>query len=304
MTGFPPTSAAVQGLRHARRQADSVIYTALAGVRLTRDQPRTVAAWMLLWFLYISASAFIVVYTRPLAGGRGDYSTIAAKLGPWAIISIAAFLVIWTLTTLASFRAILQPANRGFAYLRVGYDEVRLALLSAGAGVLIVGLEAVLAYLLFTLVLPFLEVLPGWATFFTFAGATATVCLNVWIGVRLSLIAVETFAEGRFHLTAYWPLTHGRFWYLLGVYLVCFLIACALFSLLPVSAFVTGALLSAIGAPHGPDLARRVAILALAGANTVLVSAVSVMSLTIFCAAQAHAYRVITGVQRRRMQGF
>ncbi len=271
MTGFPPTSAAVQGLRHARRQADSVIYTALAGVRLTRDQPRTVAAWTLLWFLYISASAFIVI---------------------------------WTLTTLASFRAILQPANRGFAYLRVGYDEVRLALLSAGAGVLIVGLEAVLAYLLFTLVLPFLEVLPGWATFFTFAGATATVCLNVWIGVRLSLIAVETFAEGRFHLTAYWPLTHGRFWYLLGVYLVCFLIACALFSLLPVSAFVTGALLSAIGAPHGPDLARRVAILALAGANTVLVSAVSVMSLTIFCAAQAHAYRVITGVQRRRMQGF
>ena len=51
-----------------------------------------------------------------------------------------------------------------------------------------------------------------------------TVALDVWLGVRLSLIAVETFSERRFHLTAYWPVTRGRFWYLLAAYFLFFLV--------------------------------------------------------------------------------
>jgi hypothetical protein len=99
-------------------------------------------------------------------------------------------------------------------------------------------------------------------------------------------------------------LTRGRFWYLFFVYFACFLIVLVLFALLGAATAVVGITVSLIGVPHGPDLFRRGALLALAGLYTGLVSAFWAVSTTLVCGSQAHCFRAITGIQRRRMPGF
>src|ERR1700757_3540288 len=102
MTGLPSTSGASDGLRRARRQADDVLNGALAGFRLMRDHPGAVGAWWALWFVGFSVSAILLVLSRPF-GAHVDYSTLAARLGPFAVPIIAAFLLIWALNTVAVF---------------------------------------------------------------------------------------------------------------------------------------------------------------------------------------------------------
>jgi hypothetical protein len=121
----------------------------------------------------------------------------------------------------------------------------------------------------------------------------------VWIGVRLSLIAVETFAEGRFHLTAYWPLAKRKFWYLLASYGFLFLAVFLLALLGQVAVLLIGespdrVIEHLIGAPSGADAFRRLALLGLAGALIVVPAIPFAIFWTMVWACQAHAYRAIT----------
>jgi hypothetical protein len=300
MTGLQSTSGASDGLRRARRQADDVLNGAFAGFRLMRDHPSAVAAWWALWFIGFSVSAIVLVLSRPF-GANVDYSTLATRLGPFAVPIIAAFLLIWALNTVAVFRASLQPDRPGLFFIELGMDELRLAVMTVAAGLLIMILGGVPAFLLLAIFTPFLQILPDQARALSFLGATATICVDAWISVRLSLIAVESFAEGRFHLSAYWPLTRGRFWYMFFVYFVCFVMIVALFAGLLLVTGVIGLIATGIGAPMGTDVVRRGAILGLSGIYAGAASAFWVVTTILVCASQAHVFRVITGVHRRRM---
>jgi hypothetical protein len=304
MTGIQPTSVASQGLRRLRRQVVEVLNGALAGFRLIAEQPHAVVAWGVLWFAGFSVSALLLTLSRPLRGARGDYSTLAEKLGPFAVLIIALFLLIWALNTVAVFRAALQPDRRRFFYLDFGADELRLAVMTGVATILVLVFGGVPAFLLLELFTPFIRFLPAQAKAIAVIGSTATIVVDCWICVRLSLIAVETFAEGRFHLSAYWPLTRGRFWYLLFVYFVCALVIAILLGAVVLPWRYIYALAMSIGQPSGMDPVRRIAILALAGFYTALVSAFWAVTTALVGGSQAHAYRLITGVHRRRMPGF
>jgi hypothetical protein len=114
--------------------------------------------------------------------------------------------------------------------------------------------------------------------------------------VRLSLIAVETFAERRFHLLAYWPVTRGRFWYLLGSYFLIFFIFLGLTALfVPVIIILTP---NELTRAAGGDVSRSIGLLAQAGVLAGLISMFWTLSLTLFYACQAHAYRAIVGEGR------
>lgn len=299
MSGLQSTSAASQGLRRARRQADDVLNGAFAGFRLMRDHPSAVGAWWTLWFIGFSVSAILLVFSRPF-GAHVDYSTLATRLGPFAVFIIATFLLIWALNTVAVFRASLQPDRPGVFYVQLGPDELRLAVMTVVACLLIMVFGGVPAFLLLTVFTPFLQILPHQARAFGILGATATICVDAWISVRLSLIAVETFAEGRFHLSAYWPLTRGRFWYMFFVYFVCFIMILVLLGVLGLVTGAVGMVATGIGAPTGADVVKRVAILAITGFYTAVVSAFWVLTTTLVCASQAQVFRAITGVHRRR----
>jgi hypothetical protein len=277
MTAFAPTSAALEGYR------------------LIRREPRAVMAWMLLWLVVVMATALAVATGPPvvLAHGRAYSSPgdIMRKFGPAAPFLILLFLLVWATTTVAAYRVVLRPQDRRYFFLRLGLDEMRLAIMTVASAMLILVFGGAPAYLLLVLADPLMRALPALARDIARVGALLTVCVDVWLGVRLSLIAVETFAERRFHLSAYWPLTRGRFWYLLFCYALCFLMVFGLTTVL----FLAGGVLVSLANLDSAagDLWRRTSVLAIAGLLAVLTSAFLMLSSTIFCACQAHAFRVI-----------
>jgi hypothetical protein len=250
---------------------------------------------MLLWLAVVVATTLAVATGPPvvLTHGRAYSSPdeIIRKFGPAAPLLILLFLVVWATTTVAAYRIVLRPHDRRYFFLRLGVDELRLAIMTVASAILILVFGGAPAYLLLVLADPLMRALPALARDIARVGALLTVCVDVWLGVRLSLIAVETVAERRFHLSAYWPLTRGRFWYLLACYVVCFVMVFGLTTLL----FVAGGALVSLA---NLDLAagnlwRRTGVLGIAALLAVLTAGFLMLSLTIFCACQAYAFRVI-----------
>jgi hypothetical protein len=304
MTGFPPALSATEGFRAARRQFAAVLYGATAGARLIGREPAAFGLWMVLWLAAVTLSAMLVAFGGVVPTDPGVYRNLGARFGPFAVVLIAIFLLCWAATTQAVFRAMLQPDERRFAYLRLGADELRLAVMSLVAFILIVIFGGVPAFLLLALASPFMQAAPDLIKYIAVIGAVATIGVDVWVGVRLSLIAVETFAEGRFHLTAYWPLARGRFWYLTFIYAACFVLFLVMGAVVGGATAGLEAAQAAIGQPHGADIFRRAALLGMAGIYALIFSASWVATTALFCAAQAHAFRTITGGHKRRMPGF
>jgi hypothetical protein len=270
------------------------------GFRLIWREPRAVLAWLVLWFATFSAAAWVVAASRRqvTVGGGGDSSLgeIAHRFGPFGALLILLFLTVWLITAVAVFRAVLHPGERRWFYLRLGLDEARLGALTLFAFLAALAVGGAPAYMVFVLASPFISALPTATRDIAELGVVITVWVEIWLGVRLSLIAVETFAERRFHLTAYWPVTRGRFWYLLICYFFIFLISVGLsFIFAPAIALLTPTSVTSGGAS---TLVLRGGLLLQAGVLTALTSAFWTISWTIFCACQAHAFRAIVGEGR------
>ncbi len=270
---------------------------AFEGLRVMRREPKASLAWMVLWLMALAVSAVVIALGEPVvvssrAAARSLHQ-ISRQFGSYGFILVSLFLVVWAMTTVATFRAVLAPGQRRAFYLRLGADEVRLGVMTVSAvGVLLV-IGGVPALLLIALAGPIMRAAPELARQIASLGTVITVGLDVWLGVRLSLIAVETFDERRFHLSAYWPLARGRFWYLTASYGICFLILFALLILFGLAGLALGAAQAAIGLPYGDDLLRRATLLGLAGLLALLTAGFLVVSTTLFCACQAYAYREI-----------
>jgi hypothetical protein len=277
MSAFAPTAAALEGFR------------------LIRREPKAALAWTMLWLAAFLFTAVLVARGHPVNlarhAGPGTIDEAVHRFGPFAAFSIALFVLVWATTTVAAYRAVLRPDDRRFFFLRLGADELRLAVMTVTSFVLIVLFGGAPAYLLLVLADPLMRAMPTLARDIATLGALATVCVDVWLGVRLSLIAVETVAERRFHLTAYWPLARGRFWYLLSCYFLCFLI----FFALTIGFFAVGGLVYWLANPDlgAGNLLRRTSVLGLALLLAVLTAGYWVVSTTIFCACQAFAFRLI-----------
>ena len=272
---------------------------ALEGFRVIRREPQAVLVWILLWLVALSLTAMVLAAGhRVVISDSGSYrslNAVAERFGSFAVVFISLFLLVWTTTTVAAYRAVLFPYDRRAFFLRLGADELRLAIMTISASALIVVLGGVPAFLLYVLASPFMAAVPMFARYIATAGVFATVALDIWMGVRLSLIAVETFAERRFHLTAYWPMTQGRFWYLLASYAGCFVLFFVVVLIFGLVGLALPLVQSMVGVPSGVDPLRRGAYLVLAGVLAILTSGFFVVSTTLFCACQAYAFRAIVG---------
>jgi hypothetical protein len=279
----------------------SATAAAFEGFRVMRREPKSVLVWTALWLAALSVIAFVlasgqkVVVSTP--GADRGFSNIVQRFGSFSLVLIALLLIVWLTTTVAAFRAVLRPHERRYFYLRLGADELRLAIMSVVACVLGLLFGGVPAYLLYVLASPIMQAAPAFARDIATAGAVVTVCLDIWLAVRLSLIAVETFAERRFHLTAYWPLTRGRFWYLFACYFIFFV----MIVILTIMVFSIFEFLfeTALNVGAG-DIWRRTSVLGVAGMLAFLAAAFFVVSSTVFCACQAHAFRAILSARIHR----
>lgn len=122
-------------------------------------------------------------------------------------------------------RAVLRPGESAFGYLRLGMDEVRVLVVS------------VVLFLVITVVMVVLSGIIGVVIGMTVAAEApamwllvvllvlAAIALLVWLLVRLSLAIPITMAERRIAIFDSFAVTKGRFWPLLGMALLAWVMS-------------------------------------------------------------------------------
>jgi len=150
-----------------------------------------------------------------------DISRFSAAINGMNLLMYLLMLVIWT----AAGRSALSP-GRGdrFLFLRLGMDEVRVA----------VAIVAVfLGWYVAFIILVLLGVGLGIAFWTTSEAATAVALIvyglivfvgSIWALVRVSLIAPATLILKRFAFAEGWALARGQVWKLIGLNLIVWVI--------------------------------------------------------------------------------
>lgn len=170
-------------------------------------------------------------------------------------VLFAAVLLLSAVTNTATYRAILQPEARGLGYLAIGGDEGRQMLLS-----LLIMLVVILSMIGLFVLAPMglaLTPRPYRALAGVLAGITAAFLL-IWVSTRLSLAAVQTFVERRVTLFGSWKLTRGRFWPLLGMWLLAFVLAIIVGLVAAAASYLPGFVAGAPLPSFGLETLRRV----------------------------------------------
>ena len=242
--------------------AFSMTDAAFEGFRLTRERPRVVAAWALLYILMSVIAAVVMVSTigpefdtlRAAAQGSGPTDPAEAmerfrKLAPFFMTILPFIVVFWSMLTCAVYRAVLRPAETGFGLIRFGADEIRMAGLTILLWLLM--LATVFAASLFITIGAMLAANGGlvaavsgnliWA---------ATVGVVMWIWIRLSLAGPVTFASREIHIFRSWELTRGVGWRVGLAYFLALLLAIVVFLLALIIFMATaGVFVTAVGRP-------------------------------------------------------
>jgi len=303
----------------------SVGEAATAGFGVIVRKPLAVLAWGLLLMVATAAPMYLLlIFLRPdfallMQMGVQDGASNDPNLLPRLIRMQSGMmlfqLLFWLWSTgvkavicSAVFRAVLEPKDSRFAYLRLGPQEGWLTLLFL--------VEYVLAYiavfivaLLGMVLVAIIGVGAGGNSVSAMFGTAivvglAALALFLWLALKLSMAAPMTFVDRQFRLFESWTFTKGHGWRLLGMTLLplVFLIGIeVLFCGLVIGGlFALGGQMSWLfepGAIH--DLLRETpnAIVqklgpAIAIAGTLLVAFSAVVS-AVFCAPWAAAYKAL-----------
>jgi len=205
---------------------------ALEGFRLTSERPGAILAWSGVYFLGIMAIAGVMVagigpkfiaFLRDDSLQSGDIAAVArfgdmlAQSWPAFIVALIIAVFVLAILTAGMYRIILRPQEQGFAHLRLGADEVRLAvthliLVCIGVGSLTVA----------ELALNVASRVIGGGLIMSVL-ALAAILLMTWVGVRLSLATPLAFVEKRISFASAWRMTRGKFWRLLAMILLSLL---------------------------------------------------------------------------------
>jgi len=273
----------------------SPVQAALEGLRVVRREPWAVVYWIAVWALALAAiGAIKAVGGGPVArGSPRDTLGVIRSYGPLGMVLVPSLLALWVMNTATVYRAVLRPGEHGWHLFKLGADEARIAVVSAVGSLLLIVFGGAPAFLLFVLFNPIFAVAPGFNWVIAFVGAVTTVCLEIWIAVRFSLAPVETFAEERFPLAAYWSLTRGSFWRVFATYLLVVAEIIAFLILFAVIGWVVGVATALTLDWHGPDLMRRLLLLALVPVLALMGAALLVGPSVLINGAQAYVYRAI-----------
>ncbi|HWF77328.1 MAG TPA: hypothetical protein VN694_09150 [Caulobacteraceae bacterium] len=273
----------------------SPVEAALEGLRVVRREPWAVAYWIGVWAVALALIAIIRLATGALAPLHPSTDGLDAfrRFGPLALVLAPTLFVLWTMTTATVYRAVLRPGEHGWHLFKLGPDEARIAALSAVETLLLALLGGVPAYLLLVLLNPIFEVAPGFSRAIAIGGFVATILINAWLAVRLSLLPVQTFAARGFPVDAYWGFARGHYWKLLFSYVLVALEVFAFLAVALTAVAALGWLAETVIQWRGGGLTRNAALWALVVILALSFAILFVVPLILVCGCQSYAYRAI-----------
>lgn len=217
---------------------------ATAGFGVIARRPLAVLVWagLLLVLGVLPAAGLMSAFLGALAEiARMDASGVEPSADALVPAMSAAFamqpvllltsLAVRAILTAAVFRAVLEPDDSRWFYLRFGARELWLALMIVVFGILsfvvTISMGAVLVPLLMVLAMGaegnLFAVVP-----IMLAAVLIAMAVLGWLFVRFSMALPMTFAEQRFRLFESWTMTRGQTWRLIGVGLLLIGIVLAL----------------------------------------------------------------------------
>lgn len=284
---------------------------ALAGFRLVREHPRTVAIWGVILLIVSTLTNVLMVVA---GGGDVDFPShvpdaaemnqLEAKmqaLAPVSLLCSLLTLVAFAIVFTGVYRVLLRPADRGLAHLRLGREELKqfLALLVWALLMLVAYVAAVVVGGVLVAVVRLAtgddSALLTVALFVAMAGVLAFL---IYAAVRISFIGVLAFVTGKIDVKGALALTRGRFWPLFGAYCLAFV----LFVIVNLVVMMLGAALGLIaGGVSGasqvlrPDTSSLALLLTPTGIVSLLViCAMSILGILVLFAPVPEIYRQIT----------
>jgi len=212
---------------------------AFEGFRLVRRNPMALVAWTLLYavvsllslFVMSNAIDTIVAWSERMEALEGSSATpeevLAAFQGLAQVMLgfswlIPVSLVVSAILMAAVARGVLNPRAGGFGYLRFGMDELRVIVVT-----LVLSILAFCAWMALAILIGVLAGVAGatganWMWLVGLLAGVGGVAAIIWLAVRLSLAVPMTVAENRIAIFDSFGLTRGRFWSLLGMAVIAF----------------------------------------------------------------------------------
>ena len=195
---------------------------ALEGFRLTRERPGSMFAWSFVFFgglMLITLTMMATLGPQFIAavkkGGMSsdDVEAVSGLLyqsGPAFILLLLMTVLLFSVITGGVLRLVLRPEEHGFAHLRLGRDELRLA----AVNLVFVGFYVVslMAGVVVSQVFSQSGRGPALLASALIVGLPAS-----WVGVRLCLVMPMTFDQRRISFAAAWAMSRGQSWSLLGM---------------------------------------------------------------------------------------
>lgn len=238
------------------------------GFGLLFGKPAAVAIWAAIHIAIGLGLSFWMMHqmsaSRMLAASSGDPQAALANAGGAMGMAMLAGLVsalVLAVLSCAAFRALLRPEPVGVAWLRIGWDELRMfgLFVVMFIALMIAVLILVLLLMLLLTILGFvLSSAPPLHGIVSVLLCVAAVCAVIYVEVRLALMFPLTFVRRRLVIDEAWELSRGRFWTLFPalfvIALITFALGCA--ASLPFVWPDLSALLSSIGDPEAMKAAQ------------------------------------------------
>ena len=214
----------------------SATEAAFEGFRVVRRHPLAIVFWSLAYLIFFAAFfglfggslATLMATTESLEGAQPSSQELEALgqtyLGFMAL-ALPLGLVIGAVLNAAVARAVLFPAEKGFGYMRLGGDELRVLAVSVILGIVFFAVSIVLFGVVGVLAGLAAQANAGVGILVgVLVGLGACVVL-FWLAIRLSMAIPLTVAEKRIAPFASFAMTKGHTLPLLGMAVIAFIMS-------------------------------------------------------------------------------
>ena len=214
----------------------SATEAAFEGFRVVRRHPLAIVFWSLAYLIFFAAFfglfggslATLMATTESLEGAQPSSQELEALgqtyMGFFAL-ALPLGLVVGAVLNAAVARAVLFPVEKGFGYMRLGGDELRVLAVSVILGIVFFAVSIVLFGVVGLLAGLAAQANAGVGILVgVLVGLGACVVL-FWLAIRLSLAIPLTVAEKRIAPFASFAMTKGHALPLLGMAVIAFIMS-------------------------------------------------------------------------------